>query len=143
MAVLLDVRDIVGRWKAAVQSPPTNATGKEPSLSEDEIRRQAIYGGNGSYFKITNYEAVLRDDMLLARFEPDLVILDEAQRTQNFSTKMADAVKSIPRRHAVVLTGTPLENRPEDVYSIVQFLDPQLLSPLWRFAAEHFAIPLS
>jgi len=65
VAVLLDVRDIVGRWKAAVQSPPTNATGKEPSLSEDEIRRQAIYGGNGSYFKITNYEAVLRDDMLL------------------------------------------------------------------------------
>jgi hypothetical protein len=42
VAVLLDVRDIVGRWKAAVQSPPTNATGKEPSLSEDEIRRQAL-----------------------------------------------------------------------------------------------------
>jgi len=71
------------------------------------------------------------------------VILDEAQRTQNFSTKTADAVKSIPRRHAVVLTGTPLENRLEDVYSIVQFIDPQLLSPLWRFTAEHFAIPLS
>jgi hypothetical protein len=107
------------------------------------MQRQAIYGGNGSYFKITNYEAVLRDVMLLAPFEPDLVILDEAQRTQNFSTKTADAVKSIPRRHAVVLTGTPLENRLEDVYSIVQFLDPQLLSPLWRFAAEHFAIPLT
>ena len=42
MEVLLDVRDIVGRWKAAFQSPPTNATGKEPSLSEDEIRRQAL-----------------------------------------------------------------------------------------------------
>jgi SNF2 family DNA or RNA helicase len=104
------------------------------------MRRQAIYGGNGSYFKITNYEAVLRDVMLLARFKPDLVILDEAQRIKNFSTKTADAVKSIPRRHAVVLTGTPLENRLEDVYSIVQFLDPHLLSPLWRFAAEHFML---
>jgi SNF2 family DNA or RNA helicase len=105
-----------------------------------QVRRQAIYSGNGSYFKITNYEAVLRDVMLLSRFKPDLVILDEAQRIKNFSTKTAEAVKSIPRRHAVVLTGTPLENRLEDVYSIVQFLDPHLLSPLWRFAAEHFML---
>jgi hypothetical protein len=104
------------------------------------IQRQAVYGGNGSYFKITNYEAVLRDVMLLGRFKPDLVILDEAQRIKNFSTKTAEAVKSIPRRHSVVLTGTPLENRLEDVYSIIQFLDPHLLSPLWRFAAEHFMI---
>jgi hypothetical protein len=46
------------------------------------------------------YEAVLRDVMLLARFKPDLVIPDEAQRIKDFSTKTADAVKSIPRRHA-------------------------------------------
>jgi hypothetical protein len=104
------------------------------------MQRRAIYNGNGSYFKITNYEAVLRDVMLLARFKPDLVILDEAQRIKNFSTKTAEAVKSIPRRHSVVLTGTPLENRLEDVYSIVQFLDPHLLSPLWRFAAGHFML---
>ena len=107
------------------------------------MQRRAIYGGSGSYFKITNYEAVLRDVMLLARFKPDLVILDEAQRIKNFSTKTAEAVKSIPRRHSVVLTGTPLENRLEDVYSIVQFLDPHLLSPLWRFAAGHFMLSRS
>jgi hypothetical protein len=68
------------------------------------------------------------------------VILDKAQRIKNFSTKTAEAVKSIPRRHSVVLTGTPLENGLVGVYSIVQFLDPHLLSPLWRFAAEHFMI---
>ena len=56
------------------------------------------------------------------------------------STKTADAVKRIPRNHALVLTGTPLENKLEDVYSIVQFLDPGLLSPLWRFAADHFML---
>lgn len=39
-----------------------------------------------------------------------------------------------------MLTGTPLENKLEDVYSIVQFLDPHLLSPLWRFAAGHFML---
>ncbi len=77
---------------------------------------------------------------MISDFKPDLLILDEAQRIKNFSTKTADAVKRIPRKHALVLTGTPLENKLEDVYSIVQFLDPHLLTPLWQFAADHFMI---
>ncbi len=103
-------------------------------------RRKAIYDHDKSLFKITNYEAVLRDLYALDRFQPDLVILDEAQRIKNLNTKTADAVKGIPRKHSLVLTGTPLENKLEDVYSIVQFLDPHLLSPLWKFAADHFML---
>jgi len=102
--------------------------------------RQQTYFEDQSLFKITNYEAVLRDVTILRRFKPDLIILDEAQRIKNFATKTADAVKRLPRKHALVLTGTPLENRLEDVYSIVQFLDPHMLSPLWRFAADHFML---
>lgn len=103
-------------------------------------RRVASYQDPESLFKITNYEAVLRDITFLSRLKPDLVILDEAQRIKNFATKTAEAVKSIPRKHAVVLTGTPLENKLEDVYSIVQFLDPHLLAPLWQFAADYFML---
>jgi len=103
-------------------------------------QRRAVYEGDGSFFKITNYEAVLRDVTFISRFKPDLLILDEAQRIKNFTTKTADAVKMLPRRHALVLTGTPLENKLEDVYSIVQFLDPHMLSPLWKFAADHFML---
>ena len=103
-------------------------------------QRQAIYARDDSFFKVTNYEAVLRDVTMLSRFRPDLVILDEAQRIKNFSTKTADAVKCLPRKHALILTGTPLENKLEDVYSIVQFLDPYMLSPLWQFAADHFML---
>jgi superfamily II DNA or RNA helicase len=106
-------------------------------------RRNAIYEQDKSLFKLTNYEAVLRDLTALDRFKPDLVILDEAQRIKNFNTKTADAVKGITRKHALVLTGTPLENKLEDVYSIVQFLDPHLLSPLWKFAADHFMLSRS
>jgi superfamily II DNA or RNA helicase len=102
--------------------------------------RKRQYREDDSLFKITNYEAVLRDVTIISRFKPDLIILDEAQRIKNFETKTAEAVKSLPRQHALVLTGTPLENKLEDVYSIVQFLDPELLSPLWKFAADHFLI---
>ncbi len=102
--------------------------------------RQKIYFNDPSLFKITNYEAVLRDVTILSKYKPDLIILDEAQRIKNFATKTADAVKRLPRKHALVLTGTPLENRLEDLYSIAQFLDPHMLSPLWRFAADHFML---
>ncbi len=103
-------------------------------------RRKEQYQGDPGLFKITNYEAVLRDVTIISRFKPDVIVLDEAQRIKNFETKTATAVKSLPRQHAIILTGTPLENKLEDVYSLVQFLDPDLLSPLWRFAADHFLL---
>lgn len=109
-------------------------------IAGGRLRRQACYNQDDHLFKITNYEAVLRDNLIISRFKPDLVILDEAQRIKNFTTKTSEAVKSLPRKHSLVLTGTPLENKLEDIYSIIQFLDPQLLSPLWKFAADHFML---
>lgn len=103
-------------------------------------QRKKLYADTDTLFKISNYEAVLRDGTILAAFKPDLIILDEAQRIKNLETKTAEAVKRLPRQHALILTGTPLENKLEDVYSIVQFLDPHLLSPLWRFTADHFLV---
>lgn len=103
-------------------------------------KRKEQYATDESLFKITNYKAVLRDVTIISRLKPDLIILDEAQRIKNFETKTAEAVKSLPRQHAIILTGTPLENKLEDVYSLVQFLDPELLSPLWQFAADHFLL---
>jgi len=102
--------------------------------------RKEQYQRDPGLFKITNYEAVLRDVTIISRFKPDVIVLDEAQRIKNFETKTAEAVNSLPRQHAVILTGTPLENKLEDVYSLMQFLDPDLLSPLWRFAADHFLL---
>jgi len=107
-------------------------------ISGSAKQRKEQYYQDPSLFKITNYEAVLRDVTIISHLKPDVIILDEAQRIKNFETKTAQAVKSLPRQHAVILTGTPLENKLEDVYSLVQFLDPALLSPLWQFAAEHF-----
>jgi len=103
-------------------------------------KRKEQYRTDTSLFKITNYEAVLRDVTIISRLKPDVIVLDEAQRIKNFATKTAGAVKSLPRQHAIILTGTPLENKLEDVYSLVQFLDPERLSPLWQFAADHFLL---
>ncbi len=102
--------------------------------------RQDIYENNKDFFKITNYEAVLRDSLVIKRFEPDLIILDEAQRIKNYETKTAQCIKSIPHKQSIVITGTPLENKLEDLYSVIQFVNPGMFTPLWEFAADHFII---
>ncbi len=76
----------------------------------------------------------------MEKFQPDVVILDEAQRIKNWRTKTAAAIKKLRSRYAFVLTGTPLENRIDEVYSIVQFLDPDLLGPLFRFNREFYEL---
>ncbi len=90
-----------------------------------------------SFFKILNYDTVHRDLDLIRSWAPDLVILDEAQRIKNWSTRVARSVKQVPSPYAVVLTGTPLENRLEELVSIVQFIDRQRLGPTYRLLHTH------
>ncbi len=88
-------------------------------------------------FVIINYELILRDlSVINQTLCPDLLILDEAQRIKNWRTKIASFIKLIPSRYAFVLSGTPLENRLEDLYSLMQVVDPSVLGPLWRYLAD-------
>jgi superfamily II DNA or RNA helicase len=96
------------------------------------LDRRKLYT-DPSFFKIINYELVRYDMDELLKLRPDLIILDEAQRIKNWRAKTAMMVKSLPSRYAFVLTGTPLENRIDELYSIFQFLDPRILGPLWHF----------
>jgi superfamily II DNA or RNA helicase len=98
--------------------------------------RTVQYRSSATFF-IVNYELVLRDRTLLTEtLKPDLIIMDEAQRIKNWRTKIAAAVKMIPSRYAFVLTGTPLENRLEDLYSLMQVVDQKILGPLWRYLID-------
>jgi SNF2 family DNA or RNA helicase len=119
--------------------------GKEIERFSDES--YVVVGGNKAkraaqyeqeaFFTIINYELVLRDLDHIHNLGADLVILDEAQRIKNWRAKTSQALKELPRPFAFVLTGTPLENRLEELYSIVEFLDDKLLGPPWQFMARH------
>ncbi|MHB0986639.1 MAG: DEAD/DEAH box helicase [Sulfuricella sp.] len=89
------------------------------------------------FCKITNYEKLQPDLDLIAVWSPDLVIVDEAQRVKNWNTIAARALKRIDSPYAVVLTGTPLENKLEELISIVQFVDQHRLGPTWKLLHEH------
>lgn len=93
------------------------------------------------FFTIVNYEQVVTDTLdINEHFKPDIVVLDEAQRIKNWATKTAQAVKRLQSRYAFVLTGTPIENRIDELYSIVDFLDPSLLGPLFRFNRDFYQL---
>ncbi len=98
--------------------------------------RQTQYG-NDCFFTVCNYEQVLRDILAIERNPWDLIILDEGQRIKNWESKTSRTVKSLRSRFALVLSGTPLENRLDDLYSIVQFVDDRRLGPGFRFFNKH------
>lgn len=92
---------------------------------------------NPCFFTVCNYEQVLRDIMAIEPVKWDLIILDEGQRIKNWQSKTASIVKSLRSRFALVLSGTPLENRLDELYSVVQFIDDRRLGPGFRFFNQH------
>ena len=92
---------------------------------------------NDSFFTVCNYEQVLRDILPIERVRWDLIILDEGQRIKNWESKTARIIKGLKSTFALVLSGTPLENRLDELYSVVQFVDDRRLPPAFRFFHRH------
>jgi SNF2 family DNA or RNA helicase len=90
-----------------------------------------------TFYRLVNYEQVVRDRPAINDWKPDLIVLDEAQRIKNWESKTSREVKKLRSRYAIVLTGTPLENRLEELYSIVQFVDERRFGPAFQFLHDH------
>ncbi|MCP9745541.1 DEAD/DEAH box helicase [Lacihabitans sp. CS3-21] len=101
-------------------------------------KRREQYSNNGAYYQIVSYNYIAQDiDFINETLEIDFVILDEAQRIKNWKTKVSKSVKRLNSNYTVVLTGTPLENRLEELYSIMQFIDVYQLGPLYQFVERY------
>jgi superfamily II DNA or RNA helicase len=98
--------------------------------------RARQYDGGG-FFTVCNYEQVLRDIMAIERVQWDLIILDEGQRIKNWEAQTSRVIKALRSRFALVLSGTPLENRLEELYSVMEFIDDRRLGPAFRFLNRH------
>ncbi|MGP8247540.1 MAG: DEAD/DEAH box helicase [Bryobacteraceae bacterium] len=98
--------------------------------------RRELYA-SPKFFNLSSYELVLKDVRYMQELAPDLIILDEAQRIRNWATATARTIKQLKSRYAFVLTGTPLENKLEELFSVVEFIDGRRLGPAFRFLAEH------
>ncbi len=109
---------------------PVQVIEGSPDVRKDQYARPTFY-------RLVNYEQVVRDREAINAWKPDVVILDEAQRIKNWESKTSREVKKLRSRYAMVLTGTPLENKLEELYSIVQFVDERRFGPAFQFLHEH------
>lgn len=140
----------LGRAKRVLVVTPASLKGEweEQIRQFTDLPTRLVYGGGatrfaaydaGTFFTVVNYEQMIRDSLEVnARFCPDVVVLDEAQRIKNWSAKTTQAVKRLRSRYAFVLTGTPIENRIDELYSLMDFLEPRTLGPLFRFNREYY-----
>ncbi len=100
------------------------------AVEGDQARRHWQWRQAEPPVKIANYEAVVRDRNVFsdAALHFDLVVLDEAQRIKNRHGTTSEVVRCISRNRNWALTGTPVENSPEDLVGIFEFLSPGFLS---------------
>ncbi len=99
-------------------------------IDGDQEKRRWQWQQAESRIKIANYEALNRDRRIVAGggLHFDLVVLDESQRIKNRNSNTSHVVRAISRNRSWALTGTPVENSPEDLVGIFDFVAPGHLS---------------
>ncbi len=132
---------IVANWtrEAARFSPSIRVLvhhGSDRAAGDDFMRRALM-----SDLVITTYALVHRDRALLELVPWYRVVLDEAQNVKNPSAKQSQAVRALEAPRRTALTGTPLENRLSELWSIMDFCNPGLLGSLGEFRRT-FAVPI-
>ncbi len=124
------------QWQEEITRFTRRAVADAVRIEGGPIARKAAWAAPATW-KITSYESLVRDLEQARGWEPDLVILDEAQKIKNWLTRCAATVKRLESPFAFVLTGTPLENRLEEIHSLVEFVDRNRLGPLFRLLDKH------
>lgn len=137
-ALIVAPTSVVGNWvREIARFGPTLTTalwhGAGRKEQQDELKSANVI--------ITSFALLRRDIELLKQLDLDYAILDEAQNIKNPESATAQAARELNARRRLALTGTPIENRLSEIWSIFEFVSPSLLGPLRKFE-EKFARPI-
>ncbi|TWI02221.1 non-specific serine/threonine protein kinase [Flavobacterium tiangeerense] len=89
----------------------------------------------------TSYAVVARDLSILEKYQFRFLILDESQYIKNKNSKIFKAINELQTTHKISLSGTPIENSLDDLWSQMQFINPNILGS-YAFFAEHYKVPI-
>ena len=133
---------------SVVHNWETEAARFTPSLrvhvahGADRVRGDELVAlAGGTDLVVTTYAVATRDAADLARVPWQRIVADEAQQIKNAHTNAARALKRLPARQKLALTGTPVENRLSELWSVMDLANPGLLGSQRSFR-ERFAIPI-
>lgn len=90
---------------------------------------------------LTTYHTARQDVELLSKINWSFIILDESQQIKNRDSEISKVVRKIEAEHKISLSGTPIENSLADLWTQMQFIDPEILGPYPNFK-EEFQIPI-
>ena len=130
-ALILCPTTLKYQWKREIE----RFTNTSVQVIEGTADRRQELMKSDAFFKIASYNSISTMETDVG--EVDLLILDEVQRLKNWNTQLSRSVRRISSRYAFILSGTPLENRLEELYSIVELVDQYLLSPFYLFRDKY------
>ena len=138
-ALLVCPKPLVTNWQRefamwASDIPVTVVTGPQ-------ARREFLWQ-QSSVVTLVNYETLVRDRELIDQLDLqfDVVVVDEAQRAKNIRGQANRTIREIPRRRSWALTGTPVENRIDDLVGLYEFVGPGTVHPGMKIGAMRQAI---
>jgi len=140
-ALIVCPTSVVGNWERelarfAPTLPVLRHHGPERARSVGPLREAPPHA-----VVLTTYALLRRDQAWLGEIDWAAAVLDEAQNIKNAASRQAQAARALRAAHRFGLTGTPVENRLAELWSILEFCTPGLLGPLERFR-RRFAIPI-
>jgi superfamily II DNA or RNA helicase len=152
IALLLSVKQEDKHIRALIVAPTSVVTNWERELARfSPTLSVALWHGIGrkeqgdtikdAEVVITSYALLRRDEEFLSKLDLDYAILDEAQHIKNPMSATAAAAKRLKAKRRLALTGTPIENRLSEIWSIFDFVSPGLLGQLDRFE-QRFSRPI-
>ena len=99
-------------------------------------KRKELLTASGPFYKICSFHAM--SNTIKSGFVPeaDMVVYDELQRLKNKDTQMGRQLRRLHSRYVLALSGTPLENKLDELYSVTQLVDQYVLGPYYRFTSE-------
>ncbi len=120
------------QWKREIE----RFTGQQAHVIEGLHQKRISQYQLDVPYKIISYNSACNDIKILGKLDTDLLIMDEVQRLKNWNTQISMAMRRVESQYAVILSGTPLENKLEELYSVMEFADNFCLGPFWKFKAE-------
>lgn len=121
------------QWKREIEKF-TDA--KATVVEGNHLKRKYMYSSQDAY-KIVSYNSACNDIKILGSLTTDMIIMDEVQRLKNWNTQISIAARRIDSRYSVILSGTPFENKLEELYSVMEFVDQFCLGPYYKFKDKY------
>lgn len=122
-------------WKKEVECSTKNTT---LILNNAKDLNRLIEEETDALYIISSFELLQRNIDTFELIKFDVLVVDEAQRIRNFESKIWAGIRKMKTEYFFMLSGTLVENKLQDLFAVMELIDPHILGPRWKFEATYF-----